>query len=118
MRPFRPVASSAHWSSVCRAVFREVRAMARVQALVHGSAVSARAIAIAWTLTLAVLLPISAGAQDTGRDRVLEALESTDRRIEQAEAQVSATNTPTAEAEVSIARDLQSRARAAFSAGL
>lgn len=77
---------------------------------------TSRAIAVAWALALAFLFPVHAGAQDSGRDRVLAALEVTDRRIEQAELHVSSTESPAAEAEVSAARDLQSRAREAFSA--
>ncbi len=74
------------------------------------------AIACAWAFAAAMLVPTWAIAQDAGRDRLLAALEATERRIEQAEALVSASDSPVAEAELSAARDLQSRARAALSA--
>ena len=74
--------------------------------------------AIAFTLafTVALLLPAWAIAQDTGRDRLIAALEATDRRIEQAETLVSASDSPVAEAELAAARNLQARAREALSA--
>lgn len=117
MRPFHLIPSSVLWARVCLAVggwavTRPFIAGAR------GARQSARGIAMVWTLALTVLVPMQARAQDTGRDRVLVALEATDRRIEQAEAHVSSSDSPVAEAEVSAARDLQSRAREVFSTGL
>jgi hypothetical protein len=60
--------------------------------------------------------PAAAFAQDITADRVRVALEQTDRRIEQAATLVSAAANTQARSELDLARDLQTRARAAFDA--
>lgn len=67
------------------------------------------------SMVCAVWLAAPARAQDLTPERVQLALETTDRRIEQAEALVASSDNAQAEADLSAARDLQSRARSAFS---
>jgi len=55
-----------------------------------------------------------AAAQDLTRDRVQFALDQTDRRIEQAQTLLSSTDNVQAQAEVTMAVDLQARAKTAF----
>jgi len=66
-----------------------------------------------------VVAPGRALAQDPVRDRerVQIAIEATDRRIEQAEATVAASDNEQARAELGLARDLQARAKGSFGAG-
>lgn len=67
-------------------------------------------------LSLASLLagPSSGFAQALTPDRVQQALEETDRRIEQAQTLLAESDNPAARTELGIAMDLQARARAAF----
>jgi hypothetical protein len=69
-------------------------------------------VAAVWTLGAAP----SARAQALSPERVQIALDVTDRRIEQADAIVSTSPEPGAQAEVAAAHDTQSRARTAFAA--
>lgn len=68
--------------------------------------------AVACALVLAGLWSATASAQD--RDRVLRALETTDQRIELAAGVVAAVDNPAAETELTIVREIQARAREAF----
>jgi hypothetical protein len=67
-------------------------------------------------LVLVALLgsAVIARAQDLERDRVQFALDVTDRRIEQAQTLVSATDNANAQTELNLAIDLQARAKTAF----
>ena len=68
-------------------------------------------------LMLAVVVtPVAARAQGQWSGRVQEALEITDRRIELAETVVSSAPTSQASSELSLAKQQQDRARAAFNA--
>lgn len=74
-----------------------------------------------WLCVVVVLLglcvaPSGALAQDQTPSRVQEALDVTDRRIELAETLLAGGDNPNATTEVELARDIQSRARTAFSA--
>ncbi len=111
MHPFRSITFNATRPRVERAFQR-----GQLLRTVQRAATGARAIAVAFFMALMAFATVNAVAQDSGRDRVLAALEATDRRIEQAELHASSADSPAAEAEVSAARDLQSRAREAFSA--
>lgn len=65
---------------------------------------------------LALALPVSAYAQDPTGDRVQFALDLTDRRIEQAQVLAAGSDNERAEAEITVAVDLQARAMEAFNA--
>lgn len=67
-------------------------------------------------LLTGLALPPRVAAQGPGPGRVLESMEITDRRIEIAERLVAEAQSSPAASEVEIARQLQGRARSAFSA--
>jgi hypothetical protein len=69
---------------------------------------------IVLAVLLAILPTTRAGAQDSASDRVQTALETTDRRIEQAQFVVSNADNERAQAELDLAVDIQGRARSAF----
>lgn len=68
-------------------------------------------------LLVCALLPTGALAQGPGSGRAQDALEVTERRIELAEALVPDSPATQATSELALARQLQARARSAFSAG-
>jgi len=73
-----------------------------------------------WSFVLvalvALLVPAGAGAQGQWGERVRDALEQTDRRIELADALVGPGDVSQASAELALARQIQVRARSAFEA--
>lgn len=73
---------------------------------------------IPWIVFALLLVTGTACADDLGRDRLLDALDTTDRRIETAARLVTeAPGASTlADAELGVARDLQTRARGSFTA--
>ncbi len=73
---------------------------------------------VCWVLLVGLWGPVrTATAQELTPARVQDALDLTDRRIEFAETLVAGASNPNATLELGLARDIQVRAKSAFSAG-